>query len=110
MFKIYFFRFTQSAIDTLPKTHIKNINNHYVLSLKDKFFVMTSKQVNGLKDYFINIPNIENQMKPQYVIEHAHYFDAKYHIFEYTAKGAQYLIDHREKFQPALDALQQITQ
>ena len=102
MFKIYFFKFTQTAIDTLPKAHIKNINYHYVLSLKNKFFVLTSKPVNGLKSHYITTPNIANQLKPQYVAEHAHYFDSKYHIFEYTAKGAAYLAEHQEKFQPVL--------
>lgn len=109
MFKIFFFKFTQTAIDSLPKTHIRNINNHYVLSMKEKFFVMTSKPVTGLKDHYISTPNIENEMKPQYVIENAYYFNPKYHIFEYTAKGAQYLMDHKDKFQSVLDSLQKIT-
>lgn len=104
MLKIYFFKFTQFAIDTLPKTHIRNINYHYVLSFKEKFFIMTSEPVKNLKNTYINTPNIEGQLnKKQYVIEHLHIYNPKYHIFEFTAKGAAYLAEHQEKFLPVLE-------
>ena len=110
MFKIYYLRFTQYAIDNLPISK-RLFNEHYVLNYERKFFVMTSKPVNGLKSVFIHQPNIEGQIyKKQYVIENAHTFDPKLHIFQYTARGAQYLMEHQEKFQPVLDALLNLPQ
>lgn len=108
MFKIYYLRFTQYAIDNLPFSK-RLFNEHFVLNLNDKFFVMTSKPIQGLKSTFIHSPNIEGQIyKKQFVIEHLHIYNPNLHIFEFTAKGAAYLVEHQEKFAPVLESLKNI--
>ena len=109
MIYIYYLKFTDLAMKTIPLSK-RLFNEHYVLSFKNKFFVLTSKPVPGLKNTYIHIPNIENQFKPQYVAENAHTFDAKYQIFQFTAKGVAYLAEHQEKFQPVIEALKQVPQ
>lgn len=109
MIYIYYLKFTDLAIKTIPLSK-RLYNEHYVLNFKNKFFVLTSKPVNGLKNTYIHTPNIENQFKPQYVVENAHTFDAKYHIFQFTARGAKYFAEHQEKFQSVIEAIKQIPQ
>lgn len=110
MFGIYFLKFTEAARTTLPLAK-KLINQHYVLTHKNVFFVMTSKPVPGLKSTYIHTPNIEGQTsKGQYVIEHMHVYNPKIHILEYSAKGMSYLAEHQEKFQQVLEALKNLPQ
>lgn len=110
MFKIYYLRFTQHAIDTLPFTK-RLFNEHYVLTDEVRFFVMTSKPILNLKSTYIHTPNIQGQLyRKQYVIENLHIFNPKYHIFEFTAKGAAYLAEHQDKFAPILESIKNLLQ
>lgn len=105
MFEIFFLKFTETAIRIIPRAK-RLYNEHYVLAYKSRFFVMTSKPVEGLKNTYIHHTNVENQEgKDQYVVENMHHFDSKIHIFEHTTRGAKYLAEHKEKFQPVLDEL-----
>jgi hypothetical protein len=105
MFYIYYLKLTK--IGYAMKSHL---HDHFVLSYKSKFFVLTSNPINGLKSTFIHTQNIRGEMKPQYVIENPHIFNAKHHIFEYSAKGMLYLAEHQEKFQAVLEVLRNLPQ
>lgn len=102
-FFIFYLKMTQAGMKIKP-----HLNNHFVLTLKDKFFILSSQPVNGLKSTYIHTPNIKGFQRSQYVIEHLHTFDAKYHIFQNTLQGMNYLNEHREKFKPVLQALQNL--
>jgi hypothetical protein len=105
MFHIYYLKLTKIGYAMKPYLH-----DHFILSFNKNFFVLSSNPINGLKSTFIHTQNIRGQFKPQYVIEKCHIFNAKHHIFEYSAKGMQYLVEHKEKFQAVLEVLQNLPQ
>lgn len=104
MLGIYYLKLTQAGMMIKP-----HLNNHFILTLKQNFFILSSQPVKGLNSYNIHTPNIKGYPRPQYVIEKLHIFDSKYHIIEYSVKGMQYFEEHREKFQPVLEMLQKLT-